>query len=77
MEFDLIELLQGKFVFGFYLSFGSFACFEEFKQHFEIIHDSGYALVLAYPIFVAFQFFQQAFGPFGIVPEVGINGLLF
>lgn len=77
MEFQIFHLSQSLFVAGIHFFLGGLPFLLEFMEHFHVFDNRFRIPELVDPLFVALELFQNYFGPFGIIPEGGINGLLF
>jgi hypothetical protein len=49
--------------------FRGFPFFLEFQEYFGVIDLRFSIAVLFYPVFVRFEFFENGFGPFWVVPK--------
>jgi hypothetical protein len=73
MEFHALDNGKCFGVFFVHFSFGSFALLVEFEEYFGIVYMGFRIAVLLYPVFVCFEFFEDAFGPFRVVPKCRIE----
>jgi hypothetical protein len=73
MEFHAFDNGKRFGIFFVYFSFGGFALLVEFEEYFGIIYMGFRIAVLIYPVFVCFEFFEDAFGPLGVIPKCRIE----
>jgi hypothetical protein len=73
MEFHALDNGKCFGVFFVHFSFGSFAFLVELQEYFSVVYMGFRIAVLLYPVFVGFEFFEDAFGPLGVVPKCRIE----
>ena len=77
MEFQVFYSFQGFLVAGVDFLFGAFPFFEEFIEHLCIFDLGLHFFVRSQPGFMAFELLEDGLRPLGVVPEIGVQRLLF